>query len=800
MAINKNFVIKNGAEINTKLLVADANNQTIGIGTTSATYTLHVFGPGGIGATFVNVTGITTTQALNVLGVSTFSTGPVLVARGELTGTASQSLQVGTATTVSGAYISGNLGVGATLPNAKLEVVPTASGSAGIFSGTTSGDMVRITQLGAGNALVVEDETNTDATSFVISGLGSVGIGTAVPRYLLDIDGTKVASEGVAVGQTAVYIRGDVKIVGDLSVDDITLDQIINQYLNVSGFGTVSSLLVPNTASINVGIITSIQGGNLSLAGVTTGLNAPGISTLGFVQHTTLNVTGFSTLGSVNVGNVNIAGVTTGLNVPGISTLASISGTNLNVSGVTTSNSYTIGGTTVINASRQLQNIASLDATTTATIESAIANAPNTFTDLNVTGFSTLGAVSATNLALAGITTGLNVSGVLTATSFTGSGANLTSLNATQLTSGTVPGARINAAGGDFTVGNNLYVNGILSVGGTTVILNVQQLQISDRDITLGVTTDANGVDISTDNTANHGGISVASTVGTPIINIPTDAVNNSPSTYKQIMWIKQGHYSGLGTDVWAFNYGVSIGNTATVQNGSRLTVGAGFTVYDTYLDAQDIRARNINAVGVATIPTLNATTLNVTGFSTFGAASATRLSVSGVSTIANLLVTPSASGVGATVGTSAGVVTYFGDGSRLSNIISGVGIQSAGSVIGYGVTTLNFVGSGNTFAYNQATNTVDITIRGGGGVGFATYNAGIATASSVGVRTTNLDNAALTGVGNSFNGLYIGNGMLIVDNQLNGNHYIGTNFNGLMAGPVTINGTLTVDGNYVVV
>ena len=269
MAINKNFVIKNGAEINTKLLVADANNQTIGIGTTSATYTLHVFGPGGIGATFVNVTGITTTQALNVLGVSTFSTGPVLVARGELTGTASQSLQVGTATTVSGAYISGNLGVGATLPNAKLEVVPTASGSAGIFSGTTSGDMVRITQLGAGNALVVEDETNTDATSFVISGLGSVGIGTAVPRYLLDIDGTKVASEGVAVGQTAVYIRGDVKIVGDLSVDDITLDQIINQYLNVSGFGTVSSLLVPNTASINVGIITSIQGGNLSLAGVT---------------------------------------------------------------------------------------------------------------------------------------------------------------------------------------------------------------------------------------------------------------------------------------------------------------------------------------------------------------------------------------------------------------------------------------------------------------------------------------------------------------------------------------------------
>jgi len=47
---------------------------------------------------------------------------------------------------------------------------------------------------------------------------------------------------------------------------------------------------------------------------------------------------------------------------------------------------------------------------------------------------------------------------------------------------------------------------------------------------------------------------------------------------------------------------------------------------------------------------------------------------------------------------------------------------------------------------------------------------------------------------------MYVSNGMIIYDNTLNGDHYIGTNFNGLMAGPVTINGTLSVDGNYVVV
>jgi hypothetical protein len=65
------------------------------------------------------------------------------------------------------------------------------------------------------------------------------------------------------------------------------------------------------------------------------------------------------------------------------------------------------------------------------------------------------------------------------------------------------------------------------------------------------------------------------------------------------------------------------------------------------------------------------------------------------------------------------GVITatsFYGDGSNLSNIISGVGIQSAGVTIGTGVTTLNFIGAGNTFAING--NVVDISIAGGGGGG----------------------------------------------------------------------------------
>tara|TARA_B100001093_G_scaffold188404_1_gene180961 strand:+ start:4703 stop:5317 length:615 start_codon:yes stop_codon:yes gene_type:complete len=133
---------------------------------------------------------------------------------------------------------------------------------------------------------------------------------------------------------------------------------------------------------------------------------------------------------------------------------------------------------------------------------------------------------------------------------------------------------------------------------------------------------------------------------------------------------------------------------------------------------------------------------------------------------------------------------------------IQGIGIQSGGVNVAVGViTALNFIGAGNTFAVSGTT--VDISIAGGGGggsgAGFSTSNAGLHTTSSIGLNTTSISDA-ITGVGNSFQGIYVSNGMMIMDNVLNGNHYIGTAFNGLMAGPVNIDGTLTIDGNYVVV
>ena len=135
---------------------------------------------------------------------------------------------------------------------------------------------------------------------------------------------------------------------------------------------------------------------------------------------------------------------------------------------------------------------------------------------------------------------------------------------------------------------------------------------------------------------------------------------------------------------------------------------------------------------------------------------------------------------------------------------IQGIGIQSGGVNVAVGViTALNFIGAGNTFKVTGST--VDISIQGGGGGGgsgaFTTSITGIQTTSQiVGIGTTSTDDADLQGIGNSAKGMYVSNGMIIMDNAVSGNHYIGTNFNALMVGPVNISGTISIDGNYVVI
>ena len=58
MAVNKNFVVKNGLEVNTNLIVGNAETKRVGIASTTPQYTLDV--SGGIGATDLYVSGFST--------------------------------------------------------------------------------------------------------------------------------------------------------------------------------------------------------------------------------------------------------------------------------------------------------------------------------------------------------------------------------------------------------------------------------------------------------------------------------------------------------------------------------------------------------------------------------------------------------------------------------------------------------------------------------------------------------------------------------------------------------------------
>lgn len=125
------------------------------------------------------------------------------------------------------------------------------------------------------------------------------------------------------------------------------------------------------------------------------------------------------------------------------------------------------------------------------------------------------------------------------------------------------------------------------------------------------------------------------------------------------------------------------------------------------------------------------------------------------------------------------------------------LGISSAGTSIASGpITTLNFIGLGNTFRVSGTT--VDISIQGG-----STGAGGTFSANAVGVHTTKLlgiNTTTIAGAGNSEGAIQVvGNvalvdGAVLTDQNIDANVFIPSGKNGLLIGPVTVGLGITVD------
>ena len=122
------------------------------------------------------------------------------------------------------------------------------SAKAIVVSVSTASDALRITQTGAGNALVVEDSANPDSSPFVIDAAGNVGIGTSSPNSLLELNKASGAAD------LRFSVAGTLYGTAYASSSDMTINSVTAIPLKL---GTNNTERMQIDASGNVGIGTA---------------------------------------------------------------------------------------------------------------------------------------------------------------------------------------------------------------------------------------------------------------------------------------------------------------------------------------------------------------------------------------------------------------------------------------------------------------------------------------------------------------------------------------------------------------
>ena len=439
---------------------------------------------------------------------------------------------------------------------------------------------------------------------------------------------------------------------------------------------------------------------------------------------------------------------------------------NIVSAGIATVSALNISTTEVISSARQLKNIASLDATTTATIETAIANAPNTFTDLNVTGITTLanvtaGIITATSFsgAVSGTATSTtnipNLTGAITSVNTATSLGSFTSLQLlTALTDETGTGANVFATSPTLTTpilgtpqsGTLTSCTGLpVSTGISGLAANVATFLATPSSSNLAAAlTDETGTGANVFATSptlvtpilgsasatnlNVSGVTTSATFNTGVIGSQTSGIlTTTATTADQVL-------DSLPTATFqTARYQVSIactgqlvtyGMTTAFTSIGTITAGAGFTqasytnVAITGGSGNDARANigiglSFNAVGFTSATNLIVTT------AVHGLGTASSIAVSFASSIPN-------SGFTGFAVTAGNIYYAVGVGTTALRIFYN---QAGSQVTGIGTTT--FTGVGNTMTKAGGVASVEIVSPGSGYVTGNTLSATLGTLGS---------------------------------------------------------------------
>ena len=351
MAVNKNFVVKNGLEVKSNLLVADTSQDSVGIGTSFIKEKLHVIG--GIGATSLFVGGIGTVHVatgttaryenVNITGVgtiATFKANAVDVANINVSAAVTANKFYGDGSTLTGVSVGVRtagavVGYGVTFLDFRGAGVSTAffNNNVGIatvfFQGGGSGGSVSISSAAPSSPNNGDLWYSIDfARTFVYYDEVELGVGSGafwVDAAPFNQGGSFLGSYGAtsfgAIGYTSgtktvpsIYFTGDSNtgIFQGGSADHFSITAggsgiaTVNVGgLNVSGVVTSHSLSLSGDATVagNINVTGDLvyneeRGVNLLITGVST---ITGSNVLGITSTKDLNVTGVSTFaGTVN--------------------------------------------------------------------------------------------------------------------------------------------------------------------------------------------------------------------------------------------------------------------------------------------------------------------------------------------------------------------------------------------------------------------------------------------------------------------------------------------------------------------